>query len=273
MTNETENTATLMHEGVTYRKVNRKANVGEKVLITESEVDGYEMGDIYDVIKSHNIAVGFFDQDGDINHAEHREYAVLEPIAESPSDLALTEADIRNNPRQVIDLLANMALRLTKAEETIESITRDVGWHEMGPGRIANMRNSIAELKHDVLAIEGRIDDGVDHAYEIDDKVDRLASANEQAISTVADQVTIVTRNVETWAQETERIKHVMESPAPWADESFVIELSKKVSKIDAKLSAVDERTQPYQVAHDIFVKIAGGMNGRDLTAEERREL
>jgi hypothetical protein len=194
-----------------YRKVNRKAEIGEKVLITNKTYDSY--GSIF--------TVEGYDEDDDLSfvgddryYASHGSYAVLEPVGQPQESLTLTEADVRNNPRQVIDLIANLAGRLTKLES----------------------------------------------------KVERLGDSTEQAISTVA-------RNVETWAQETERIKHVMESPAPWAEDSFVIELSKKVSEIDAKLSAVDDRTQPYQQAHELFVKIAGGMNGRGLTAEERREL
>jgi hypothetical protein len=180
--------------------------------------------------------------DRDFVEMRRDEYLVLEPIADS-AELSLTEADVRNNPRQVIDLIANLAGRLTKLERK----------HE-------------AEV-HSANEYSDEIEAGFDLLIE---RIDCLASANEQAISTVA-------RNVETWAQETERIKHVMESPAPWAEDSFVIELSKKVSEIDAKLSAVDERTQPYQQLHDVMVETAKAINKakrvRPLTAEERREL
>jgi hypothetical protein len=181
MTNEN---STLVHEGITYRKVNRKANVGEKVLITEERYDF--CGRIF--------TVEGYDYEGDLEfvedaryYASEGAYVTLERITDE-QPLTLTEADVRNNPRRVIDMFASLALKQTQLEA----------------------------------------------------KVERLASANEQAISTVA-------RNVETWAQETEELKR--------------------------KVADLDTRTQPYQQAHELFVKIASGMYGRDLTAEERREL
>jgi nucleoside-triphosphatase THEP1 len=189
MTNEN---STIVHEGITYRKANRRAHAGEKVIVTNSDFSFgyYNVGDVLTVTIAKVNGVDVIDSDDTVLYLTHGEYYVLEPAEQPQSDdsLTLTEADVRNNPRQVIDLLGNMALRLTQLES----------------------------------------------------KVDRLASANEQAITAVA-------RNVETWAQDYENLKY--------------------------ELAKVDERTQPYQVAHDIFVKIAGGLNGRNLTAEERREL
>jgi hypothetical protein len=214
MTNET-----ITHEGVTYRKVARKANVGEKVLITNAmrSYDMYRNGDVLTVdresieegVEVDDIAVEG-NSDGFIGK---KEYLTLEPIASDTEihshSLTLTEADVRNNPRQVIDLITNLAGRQTKSENTIEFLT-------------------------DKLNIASKM------LIDAHDRIDRLASANEQAISTVA-------RNVETWAQETEGLKR--------------------------KVVDLDTRTQPYQQAHELFVKIAGGMNERKLTAEERREL
>jgi hypothetical protein len=205
MTNEnsTENMASRVHEGVTYRKVNRKASVGEKVLITES--DDFKVGTI---TECEELCDKYYGKDGSIKVSEYvsdfvkgyidcstESYVVLEPVEQSQDTLTLTEADVRNNPRQVIDMFTSLALKQTQLEA----------------------------------------------------KVERLASANEQAITTVA-------RNVETWAQEVELTKEAHEG------------LKRKVADLDT-------RTQPYQQAHELFVKIASGMNGRDLTAEERREL
>jgi hypothetical protein len=193
--NPNEN-STLVHEGIAYRKVSRKANVGEVVLIvrldtdTDCDVD-FGIGDVVLVSKS-DATVDFIHIEESGFEVFDYEYVVLEPVENT---LTLTEADVRNNPRQVIDMFTSLALNQTKLEA----------------------------------------------------KIERLASAYEQAISTVA-------RNVETWGQEVELTKEAHE------------ELKRKVA-------GVDERTQPYQQAHELFVKIAGGMNGRDLTAEERREL
>ncbi|MBW3113512.1 hypothetical protein KYJ26_16785 [Bacillus sp. MCCB 382] len=225
MTNEN---STLVHEGVTsingtlFRKVNRKASVGEKVLITELGSHVYSVGDVTEIEKVESGNKGQTRRGSSrFGWLFESEYVVLEPIVDEET-LTLTEADVRNNSRQVIDLIANLARRLT-----------------------------LLEGEHQAL---GERLDAVDDI--LTDRIDRLASANEQAISTVA-------RNVETWAQEFENFKH---SPAPWATQEEVVDLAKKVADIN-------ERTQPYQQAHELFVKIAGGMNGRDLTEEERREL
>jgi hypothetical protein len=181
----TENLFT--HEGITYRKVNRKANVGEKVLHN-------------DVVREVTYASGdVITFDGRI-HKFNVVREVLEPIADS-DDLFVTEADVRNNPRQVIDMFTSLALNNTKLAA----------------------RLTLLEGEHQALG----------------ERVERLGDSVEQAVSTVA-------RNVETWAQETETLKH--------------------------ELAKVNERTQPYQQAHELFVKIAGGLP-RELTAEERREL
>jgi hypothetical protein len=205
----TENLFT--HEGVTYRKVSRKANIGEKLLITKS-LAFTTQGVPYEVIAHenewHEDDVVIIDDTVGEHIISLNNYVVLEPIADS-ADLTLTEADVRNNPRQVIDLIANLAGRQTKSESTIEFLTDKL-----------NIANKLLIDAHD--------------------RIDRLASANEQAVSTVA-------RNVETWAQEVEGLRK--------------------------KLDEVNERTQPYQQAHELFVKIVEGVNGRGLTAEERREL
>jgi methyl-accepting chemotaxis protein len=263
----------ITHEGVTYRKVNRDAEVGEKVLTVKYQGSNTRPGEVLTVTEANYLDGSIQTDKRAFFDTEYDKYVVLEPIAEEETvsqpltqsvDLFVTEADVRNNPRQVIDLIANLALRVTtleqvagrlsKAEKTIESITRDLGWNEMGPGRIANLRNSVSELKDVTKRMDDRLDEMSERTEELDGdyskllgKVDRLASASEQAISTVA-------RNVETWAQEVELTKEAHE------------ELKRKVA-------VVDERTQPYQQAHELFVKIAGGLNARQLTVEERREL
>jgi hypothetical protein len=216
MTNEN---STIVHEGITYRKVSRKANVGEKVLIVDSfgSFGKYENGDIFTVDRTSfdggvEVDKAAYESQNPDGFIEKAEYVTLEPIAE-PSDLPLTEADVRNNPRQVIDLIANLARRLTLLE----------GEHQALEERHVRLSDNIPGI---VLGI--------------DERINRLGDSVEQAITAVA-------RNVETWAQDYENLKY--------------------------ELAKVDERTQPYQVAHDIFVKIAGGLNGRNLTAEERREL
>jgi hypothetical protein len=203
--NPNEN-STLVHDGITYRKVNRKAEVGEKVLITYMDTDtdcdvDFEIGDVCTVRESENRLDFVLTEEHGFEIFDW-EYVVIEEVDTQP--LELTESDVRNNPRQVIDLLANMALRLTELERKLDA--------------------------------EKRLSD--EWAEEMTDRLTELSYANEQAINAVA-------RNVETWAQEHENLKH--------------------------ELAKVNERTQPYQ---QFMVETVKAINkARPLTAEERREL
>jgi hypothetical protein len=137
-----------------YRLVNRKADVGEKVLVVNPVVTAgrYKKGDVLTVVEcqressdyDEGIRVNFDGFNGFFLYST--EFRVVEPVAE-PAEL--TESDVRNNPRQVIDLIGNLALRVTELE-----------------------------LGHSRRAIE------------------------------LEQQVAEVARNVETWAQEVEAVKH-----------------------------------------------------------------
>lgn len=138
-----EPTDIVQIDGRRYRLVDRKAEVGEKVIVVKNDSSGFNVGFIGEV--SEEIAD---DPAVIINGAYghyHGDYRVLEAI------VTATEGD----QKSIIDLLANLAERLTKLER----------------------------------------------------KVDRLGDANEQAITAVA-------RNVETWAEEIERLKHAQTESA-----------------------------------------------------------
>jgi hypothetical protein len=277
MTNVNE---TLVHEGITYRKVNRKANVGEKVLITWSDYeetgDVFAKGHIGKVVAESDIAMyelivkfkGFGNSyvHGDglkyIGGSEKSEYVVLDPVEQSliqSDDLFVTEADVRNNPRQVIDLIANLAGRLTKAE---------------------------AEIKHQEIGIKGAHDrhsyrqQEIEDLYErLNDRIDRLAPANEQAISTVA-------RNVETWAQEHEELKREVaegskakKNPQPKTFD--FTQLAGKTLKIETGYDIADGLVCSTTIGYDeeagkryvLDSKITAINFHTGLNAEERREL
>lgn len=151
-------TGNVRIDGTVYRMVDRKAAVGEKVLITNAmdhNGNGYSNGAVY-VTGRVTLAFDELTETEENITLYNEEYVVLEPVELTQSaDLSLDEADVRNNPRQVINLIANMAGRLSKLEVKV-ALT--------------------------------------------DDRVSRLGTANQQAYD-------IVSRNVETWAQEIEAIK------------------------------------------------------------------
>ena len=148
-------TGNVRIDGTVYRMVDRKAAVGEKVLTLKYGDVGAVAGDIQTVEAAEYDDGSISTEEGAFFDTEEGDKYVVLELVEYIDDLTLTEADVRDNPRQVIDLIANMAGRLSKLESKV-ALT--------------------------------------------DDRVSRLGTANQQAYD-------IVSRNVETWAQEIETIK------------------------------------------------------------------
>lgn len=124
-------------DGKTYVEVERKAEVGEKVFVlSHADTDRKNIGEIYTVTYSEAgdtlIEVdGTFDDGSTLNLFGH-EYRVLEPVAgantpESP--LELTANDIRWQPDKVIDLLANLARRVSSLERQVADTQNNVVRH------------------------------------------------------------------------------------------------------------------------------------------------
>lgn len=74
-----------VYQGVTYRKVERTAQVGETILIVKSKdsYGDYEDGDVLRVKSldlDGGVDVEYYGVDGGVTFIWHREYVVLEPI-------------------------------------------------------------------------------------------------------------------------------------------------------------------------------------------------
>lgn len=141
-------TGNVRIDGTVYRMVDRNATVGEKVLtlnyggvcavagdIHTVETAGYDDGSI-----STEEGAFFDTEEGD-------KYAVLEPV-EHIEELTLTESDVRNNPRQVIDLIANLAGRLSKLESRVERLgTANQQAYDILARNVETWAQEMAELK------------------------------------------------------------------------------------------------------------------------------
>jgi len=73
----------------------------------------------------------------------------------------------------VLEMLSNLAQRIVALERDNELIKRDLGWHEMGPGRIANLRHSVADLKHAVGQLEDKVEE---ERHESDNWAEEITS-------------------------------------------------------------------------------------------------
>ncbi|MDR4318698.1 Uncharacterised protein [Niallia circulans] len=117
-------------DGKQYVEVEREAKVGENVIITNLENAGeasFTIGNIYKVINNdYDSFLDVIDDDGDLAGILHDEYRVLEPIEPEEEEFVTASAD---NPDQIIELLGNLARRVTKLEQRVSqynALFRDV---------------------------------------------------------------------------------------------------------------------------------------------------
>ena len=111
-------------DGVTYVEVDRQAEVGDKVLITNvwDSSGKYGNGSVLEVIYGgivSDTARTDYDENNPEGFVSRREYVVIEPVE---------TVDQTQASQEVLDLLANLARRLTAAEgrvTALESQLRD----------------------------------------------------------------------------------------------------------------------------------------------------
>jgi hypothetical protein len=105
-----------------YRLVDRKAKVGEKVVVTnalkgERDNCAFDNGHVATVISVGEKYITV----NPCAHLYHFEYSVLEPV--EPTQTAETEpveVDTRHASPQVVDMLANLAQRITEIERKLD---------------------------------------------------------------------------------------------------------------------------------------------------------
>lgn len=125
--------------GVRYRMVERKAEVGEKVIVTDKDFGNYENGEVFTVRGRYDIsdecakAIGV-----DLEETETRirdyEYRVLELVDPHFHNVGATA----NDPQSMLDLLANLASRVTSLEAQLKDTQ----------GNVERQAQELAEVKH-----------------------------------------------------------------------------------------------------------------------------
>ncbi|MDR7001586.1 hypothetical protein [Neobacillus niacini] len=103
-------------DGVTYVEVHRKAKVGERIIYTkDSSGIGVKYGDVF---IARNVDSGGYVSAG-CGAINPRNYAVLELVDEPTVDTAQASP-------QVIDMLANLARRVTQLESQLAAAQRNL---------------------------------------------------------------------------------------------------------------------------------------------------
>jgi hypothetical protein len=106
-----------------FRLVDRKARVGEKVIVFgHSNENGNGVFTVYDVYVV-NDAISYVGKDGKYYGASSKNYRVLEPVEPAQADSELVTAE-EGDDKSVIDLLANLARRVTELERAQETLKR-----------------------------------------------------------------------------------------------------------------------------------------------------
>lgn len=122
-------------DGERYRLVDRHAEVGEKVIIVSAyeTYDKYKNGDIITAEKTGSIGLMNFElatdeaegnPEGYVVNGEYRVLESLKPVEESATE-PLTVDETQASP-QVIDMLANLARRVTQLEAQLIATQRNV---------------------------------------------------------------------------------------------------------------------------------------------------
>jgi flagellin-like hook-associated protein FlgL len=131
-------------DGKKYAEVNRKAKVGEKVVVTEYD---YNYGNIVTVIELDTgslVETDGFHEDGSVLNLFPHEYRVLEPLA---------TADTSEASPAVIDMLANLARRVTQLESQLSATQRNLEtWAET----TENVKHLVESNEQDIAMLDER---------------------------------------------------------------------------------------------------------------------
>lgn len=156
-------------EGKRYRLVDRKAEVGEDVLIVNgggwyseevgeryTMIDGSEFG--YEPSGSFYVYVEHPEnREGEICCVTTEDYLVLEPVADATIADEGTTVDARHASPEVVDLLANLARRVTSLENKLGSVEAQLADTQ---GNVEKLAQELATKTHEQSElIEMALDD------------------------------------------------------------------------------------------------------------------
>lgn len=161
-------------EGKRYRLVDRKAEIDEKVLIVDA-VDHYSMYSNGDIV----IAEGT-DEEGIINeklaesnnplgYIYDNEYLVLEPVADAIiANKSEPTVDARHASPEVVDLLANLARRVTSLENKLGSVE----------AQLADTQGNVEKLSEELEAVRYGNDELYGRLAHVEDERTQLQTVN-----------------------------------------------------------------------------------------------
>ena len=143
-------------DGDRYRLVDRKAKVGEKVIVVNADditFEGYKNGDIFIVREVRHSVIFVTVDSGEYVALSHFEYNVLDPVEPAETDDDVLTVDETEAPKSVLDLLANLARRVTELERKFENLESR---QKRLMGRIADTEEKIEMALGDIVMLDER---------------------------------------------------------------------------------------------------------------------
>jgi hypothetical protein len=123
----------IIINGERYRLVRRKAKVGEKVIVVYAHkthaIKPDDIGNVFsveDIVENHEYikdCVIVRDGRGIDCALYHEQYRVLEPVEPAENEIVTAEED---DDKSILDLLANLARRVTELEQKLNFVKSDV---------------------------------------------------------------------------------------------------------------------------------------------------
>ncbi|MGC4375780.1 hypothetical protein WD019_02395 [Fictibacillus sp. Mic-4] len=169
----------IEHEGRLYREVQRKANIGDlvKIILVEvAECEKFKVGDVFRItgtdhngVYSREVPKTDYNTEG---YLKRKEYVVLEPIDTATEEPPGPHASA-DDPKSVLDLVANLARRVTELEKQTEANTNDIAFLDK-----QRLESELTPLQLAIL----RADAPTDVKFTLIVEAERLQSEREQAI-------------------------------------------------------------------------------------------
>jgi hypothetical protein len=158
-------------DGARYRLVDRKARVGEKVIIVETHPSLVytELGEIVEIIETDGDTCGGMFKPHDIGEkgAVYRfQYRVLEPVEPAEEGDDVLTVDETEASKSVLDLLANLARRVTELERKLSEYAR----------KIDGIEADIQNINIDLGTVEANVEMALDDIVTLDERTQPLAA-------------------------------------------------------------------------------------------------
>ncbi len=176
-------------DGERYRLEDRKAEAGEKIIVTKS----------YDMPIGHISVVKDIDVRYDNGSCYLEDERGGEDYFDGESDRLLVLTPVQDVPEpkesDVITVLANLGAEVAELKRKNEQFEKALGWNEMGPGYIPEIRNGLCELKSVVSNYEseiGRMQAEINALHEdkvrLGEQLAKVTADDPRALSFTADE-------------------------------------------------------------------------------------